>query len=665
MTRGFTQPLNKSAWLNVHAAIGILIVMSITMSGKAVAAQPVTAEATTIAATADKNTIDRNIERQLDEYLNSMGHAEVDSRALLADIVAQVSPQTPLSTRIRALSYHALMLSYDGDHDAAMAVNDEILALTADIEIEAQTEGARAEALANRIELLRAVAETNDNRTEVRRQYLRFSIAELQTELAQWDAAYATITAAIEQAQRSGIVDNLPDLLLLKGYIEVSLGDFVAATKTMEETILLADKVQNYGVELTAFNNLGDVYIRTDQLDKAEQLLNRARELAEQQQDQQMLNTVDFNLGFVQVKRGESEAGLARMGEAVEFFEQDETTPGLDELFGEMAQAYGIAGRYEDQVQALLRERELRAEAYQTEQQRNYVELQSLYDDKDKQQQIKLLQRENDLKQQLIEINKQQQVIWVLGGIAACFATILLLLMYRAARRANTRLQQANLKLADQSLRDPLTGLWNRRALQKDMKLRPTAAARREAEIGQTDGLILLDIDFFKRINDNLGHAAGDRVLVELSKRLLTVCRDSDKLVRWGGEEFLFYVRHVDNRQLEEFTRRIIEVIAAQPIRYEDQDIQVTATAGFICLPFAEVGEDLMNWERVLQLADMALYTGKAHGRNRGVGVTELHVPFKQAESVISTDLTKAVDNGYITMVTLEGPATIRYDGKN
>ena len=269
-----------------------------------------------------------------------------------------------------------------------------------------------------------------------------------------------------------------------------------------------------------------------------------------------------------------------------------------------------------------------------------------------------MLERQNELKQQLLEINEQRNLIWLLLGIVAVFAALFVFLMYRKARRANLRLKEANNLLADQSRRDPLTGLWNRRALQEEMEARKQHGERREAA-AHSDGLILLDIDFFKRINDKYGHAAGDKVLIEISQRLQKECRASDKLIRWGGEEFLFLVRNVSSADLEEMSERILKAIAKEPIAYEGQEIFVTTTIGFIRLPFADIPEHEMDWEKVLQVADMALYTGKAHGRNRACGVTDLYVEYGTARSVLESDLSEALNKNWISMVTIEGPESL------
>ncbi|KPQ02288.1 MAG: GGDEF domain protein [Idiomarinaceae bacterium HL-53] len=174
------------------------------------------------------------------------------------------------------------------------------------------------------------------------------------------------------------------------------------------------------------------------------------------------------------------------------------------------------------------------------------------------------------------------------------------------------------------------------------------------------DALLLLDVDFFKQINDHSGHAVGDVVLVELGRRLREISRATDMVIRWGGEEFLLYLREMDPEMLGEFTQRVLHVIGETPIQTGDSELRVTVTAGFIPLPFEQVPEAEMDWERCLQIADMALYIGKVHGRNQGLGVLGLTVPYEQAKEALEKDLSGAIEKGWVRTVQVNGPPDIK-----
>ncbi|WP_417442772.1 diguanylate cyclase domain-containing protein [Idiomarina abyssalis] len=651
------------------------------------------------------------MEEQLDDYLNSLGEEE-DSRAILFNVLEDISPKTPVATRARAKSYEVSWYYYEGETELAFEKLDELLALAENSEIS----DVKAEAQATRVEILQmegkygeaflllndveiplsnsrmprvryyghnlisriyadwnryddalrhlllaqdAVNETNNERTPIRQQYLDYSIAIIQSELKNWEGSLKTINKAIQSAKQNELEYDLPDFYLHKSYIEAEMDEREASLVSLRKAYQAAVKDEREYLLPVILNNYGDHYMSEKKWEEARSHLREALELAEEVEDIWMAQTIHFNLGFIDVHQGNTEAGLEEMREAVEFYREEDIKTEVEGLLGELAEAYELAGQHQKQAETLKQQMELMEELYQSDQQQNLANLQQLYESKDKEQQIELLERQNELKQQLLEINEQRNLIWLLLGIVAVFAALFVFLMYRKARRANLRLKEANNLLADQSRRDPLTGLWNRRALQEEMEARKQHGERREAA-AHSDGLILLDIDFFKRINDKYGHAAGDKVLIEISQRLQKECRASDKLIRWGGEEFLFLVRNVSSADLEEMSERILKAIAKEPIAYEGQEIFVTTTIGFIRLPFADIPEHEMDWEKVLQVADMALYTGKAHGRNRACGVTDLYVEYGTARSVLESDLSEALNKNWISMVTIEGPQSAR-----
>lgn len=244
----------------------------------------------------------------------------------------------------------------------------------------------------------------------------------------------------------------------------------------------------------------------------------------------------------------------------------------------------------------------------------------------------------------------------LLFGLVVLLATALLYLLYRKVRNANQQLRQANDQLAYNSLHDPLTGLLNRRSLHEFMQKRTEQGERRQLPTANTDGFILLDIDYFKHINDHHGHAAGDAVLIEIGQRLKQLTRQGDMVLRWGGEEFLIVLRNLNQTALTNFTNRALQVIGSTPVPYQNSSIPVTASAGFLTLPFAGVDEAQLNWEKALKLADMALYMGKVHGRNRGYGLVALHRPYEELKTQLETDLSLPIEQGHLEITLVLGP---------
>ncbi len=199
--------------------------------------------------------------------------------------------------------------------------------------------------------------------------------------------------------------------------------------------------------------------------------------------------------------------------------------------------------------------------------------------------------------------------------------------------RLSNALQEKSRVLELSAISDPLTGLRNRRfltqhidgvvgaSLRRAQQARNDTAARPPA-VDSDNVFLLIDVDHFKAVNDQHGHAAGDAVLVQFSLRLQQVMRDSDYLVRWGGEEFLAVARDTDRSRAEDLAERIRAVVADTPFELESGvALTITCSIGFACLPFAPASPRALGWQDVVKLADIALFAAKRAGRNAWVGL--------------------------------------------
>jgi len=197
----------------------------------------------------------------------------------------------------------------------------------------------------------------------------------------------------------------------------------------------------------------------------------------------------------------------------------------------------------------------------------------------------------------------------------------------------NQELERAYQSLKDISLTDPLTGLRNRRFLEQHLAaevaqcLRLYQDWRRQPERPRpTESdlvFLLVDIDHFKQVNDDWGHPAGDAVLVQMRERLRRACRESDYLVRWGGEEFLVVARAVDAASAPLFAERIRAAVAEQPFVIDSAaSLALSCSVGFAALPFIAEQPERLDWQQIVSLADQALYMAKRAGRNTWVGLS-------------------------------------------
>ena len=163
-------------------------------------------------------------------------------------------------------------------------------------------------------------------------------------------------------------------------------------------------------------------------------------------------------------------------------------------------------------------------------------------------------------------------------------------------------------KLEERATTDGLTGLLNRQTLIEDLE----KECRRCHRYGQSVAIVMMDLDFFKQINDRFGHQAGDEVLRMVSRRIAGSMRDTDVAGRCGGEEFMVVLPATDAEGARLWAERLRETLAGRPVAHKGREITVTASLGV-----AAAHGELANAESLIGRADAALYRAKAEGRNR------------------------------------------------
>ncbi len=205
----------------------------------------------------------------------------------------------------------------------------------------------------------------------------------------------------------------------------------------------------------------------------------------------------------------------------------------------------------------------------------------------------------------------------------------------RLVSERTAELEDAYRSMTSISVTDQLTGLRNRHFLAMHMegdavlarRAHADWATRRRQSPPDEDDLIffLVDIDHFKAVNDSHGHAAGDRALVHVGQLLSRTFRESDYVVRWGGEEFLAVARFVNRERAADIAERIRKVIADAPLDLDDkQSITLTCSIGFACYPFVPEQAAALGWMQIVDIADRCLYTAKRDQRNTWVGAYAL-----------------------------------------
>jgi diguanylate cyclase (GGDEF)-like protein len=220
------------------------------------------------------------------------------------------------------------------------------------------------------------------------------------------------------------------------------------------------------------------------------------------------------------------------------------------------------------------------------------------------------------------------------AGVVVLGLALTWLLLYRTVVNASRRLRAQASETARLALLDPLTGLPNRRLLNERLERAVLAAGRRRSQVG----LILLDVDRFKEVNDSMGHPVGDELLVQVAHRLRGVVRDGDTVARLGGDEFAILLPRIAGiTEAQDIAARIQECFD-KPFDLSGLVLHVDTSVGLAVLP--DHAEDVTA---LLQRADVAMYTAKA-GNSRIATYSAVVDVNSPSRLVLLGDLRRALD---------------------
>lgn len=171
----------------------------------------------------------------------------------------------------------------------------------------------------------------------------------------------------------------------------------------------------------------------------------------------------------------------------------------------------------------------------------------------------------------------------------------------------NLRLRE---ELRREAIRDPVTGLFNRRYMKESLRQEANRAKRHQTSVG----LVMLDIDHFKAVNDTYSHEAGDVVLQELGRLLRRNIRGGDTACRYGGEEFLLILPEIELDGITQRAEKLRHAAKNMQVTYQQRAVSITISCGIAMLPYHGT-----SIEQVLNAADNALYQAKSNGRDQVV----------------------------------------------
>ncbi|MGY3038417.1 diguanylate cyclase (GGDEF)-like protein [Rhodanobacter sp. TND4EL1] len=440
------------------------------------------------------------------------------------------------------------------------------------------------------------------------------------------------------------------------GHIYSLAGDRTRQRMAIERSLALSrDDPDLLTLHVLSLNNLSDLYL--SEPGQEGRVLDYARQAEQLARD----NGLDIqraapltNIGLALARLGKVDEGIADIRQAIAISQRRGQKEYIVGITRELVGVLERADRYREALAELRKADTLESDLTRQQRQKAVLELQEKYAAERQAQQIAQLSAQNALKQAELAAESWRNRLWAALALMLAIGSTVLMRSIRRTRQANRSLAVANASLAEQSTTDPLTGVANRRHVQQLLQRLQQPPRRRRSNSGEHEhsciSLLLLDLDFFKQINDGQGHASGDAVLVTVAQRLCHLLRQDDTVARWGGEEFVLVLPHTPASALPALARNVLDAIAGTPIPTGDRDIQVTASLGAVSFPMFPN----QDWEAALAVADLALYQAKSGGRNRAICLTRVH-PHADIRQ-LKIDLMKSQQAGDIELTVVHGP---------
>ena len=465
-------------------------------------------------------------------------------------------------------------------------------------------------------------------------------------------AAQQWMAQAWQLAQ--GDISAMSRAKMVESMVASRRGDRTAQLAALEDALRLAEQSGGRRDVALLQNNLLDAYIHTDQPAKAVQLARLALPVVQSYNDQTVERTLRHNLSVALVQQRQFEPARREIARVLEMAQGDFDPVRRALQLRELGEAYAKVGQAKEALRLYHEERALSADTARRNRESSLQQLRLKYDSEAKQRDLELLRREQTLKDR--ELGNRRLAQYVGVGLATLLGLSLILMgvMLARVRDANRKLKANQSLLRAQSERDPLTDLANRRHF--------LAVMDRHAKDMFTGALLMIDIDHFKHVNDRHGHAAGDAVIIEVSRRIAQAVRAEDLVVRWGGEEFLVFARNVAPDQLQLLAERILFIVGGETIPTAAGSLRVTCSIGFAHFPLPPA-QLALHWEQAVNWADMALYTAKSQGRNRARGIVTVEAGDAQALIQIEADFDAACSSERVQLQTLLGPESPEVSG--
>jgi diguanylate cyclase (GGDEF)-like protein len=225
--------------------------------------------------------------------------------------------------------------------------------------------------------------------------------------------------------------------------------------------------------------------------------------------------------------------------------------------------------------------------------------------------------------------------------------------MARSIEQGSAQLERLTAELRKVAITDPQTGTYNRQYIKQRIHedLAMVRRAHASAQPSVYLGFVLVNLDHFRRVNDEQGHEAGDEVLRQVTAVLAQVVREMDTVIRWDSDELLILLRQIDRGHIREVSERIIRGVRNHSFQLPDNvSVSLSCSAGYCHYPLGDL--DRFSWEDIVKLAGNALALAKEYGRDRSIGIGEGERRFDRVGARLAIeDLKTAEQRGYVRVL--------------
>jgi diguanylate cyclase (GGDEF)-like protein len=471
------------------------------------------------------------------------------------------------------------------------------------------------------------------------------TLALLSQELDQPDEARRWLALGLEQAQGDPMALSLNKVA--EARVAVRRGDKRGQLNAYEEALEHAQRAEAPHTVAQIRVNLVDLHMHNGRPAVAMEEARLALPVLQSFRDLRLERTLRHNMGVSLLLLKQFDAARRELARAQQLAgEQPNPARRATEL-REIGQAWAASGQPREAITVFHAERALSAQIQARNRETQLQQLKLKYDSDRNQRDLDLLTRDRSLKDQQLANHELAQRVGMAVALLLGLSLVLVVVMLQRVRAANRQLKANQRLLRSQSERDPLTDLANRRHF--------LAVMQKQAQQLFTGGLLMIDIDHFKHVNDQQGHAVGDVVIRDVAQRIRDAVRTEDLVVRWGGEEFLVFAPNVSQDTLSLLAERVLNSVGGQPVATENGPLRVTVSIGFAHFPLPP-GLLRQHWEQAVNWADMVLYTAKAQGRNRAVGIATVDAQDAAALLEIEADFDAACHSQRVRLLHIPGP---------